>query len=247
MGSLMPRDFTKAKEWLEEYDEHLQRYIAQPYHDYGRDGPIAEEEKVWMQRHQDRVRLVVGDLVEDGEWDLVGTTMAWESRQAHQIRRALGAIEQHDEIATYWTDEQVAIEIDPRELHPWVWNAARDLWDSEHWGEAVEAAIKVIDVKLQARVELRKPTATALVQQSFSTDPPKSGQPRLRVRTDDGSDSYRSEQLGAMHLGEAVFMYWRNVLSHNPGGANHQHALEGLAAVSTFARVVEMAEFVDSQ
>jgi hypothetical protein len=45
-----------------------------------------------------------------------------------------------------------------------------------------------------------------------------------------------------MHLGEAVFMYWRNVLAHEPGGADRQPAIEALAAVSAFARLVDDAE-----
>lgn len=243
----MPRDFTKAREWLDEYQSHLQTYIAQPYQDYGRGGRVAEEEYAWLQRHQDRVRGVISYLVPDSSWDMTGATLAWEMHQLGEVHRALGAIEQHDELRAHWTDDEPAIDVDPRELHPWVWHAAQDLWASDHWGEAVEAAIKVVDVKLQSRVGRRKPTGTSLVQQSFSKDPPKPNQPRLRVHPDDGSDTYHSYQIGAMHLGEAVFMYWRNVLSHNPGGTSRQQALEGIATISAFARVVENAEIVSAQ
>jgi hypothetical protein len=68
--------------------------------------------------------------------------------------------------------------------------------------------------------------------------------PLLRVREDDGSETYKSAQEGAMHLGEAVFMYWRNVLGHEPGGSDRQRALEGLAAVSALSRLIDEADLV---
>ena len=61
--------------------------------------------------------------------------------------------------------------------------------------------------------------------------------PMLLVMENDGSDTYRSAQGGAMHLGEAVFMRWRNVLGHEPGGSDRQAAIEALASVSALARM----------
>ena len=149
-------------------------------------------------------------------------------------------LEHAEDIDEYWSSDTV-IEIDPDALHPWVWNAARDLWDSGHWGEAVEAATKVVNVKLQEKVGRADQSGTDLVRRSMGVGPAQEEQPRLRVMDDDGSETYRSAQEGAMHLGEAVFMYWRNVLAHEPGGADRQSSLEALAAVSTLARLVDDA------
>ncbi len=68
--------------------------------------------------------------------------------------------------------------------------------------------------------------------------------PMLLVMENDGSDTYRSAQGGAMHLGEAVFMHWRNVLGHEPGGSDRQAAIEALASVSALARMIDNAELV---
>ncbi len=236
----MTRNYDKAKEWLEEYLSRLEEYEHQPYGDWGRVGQRAADLVVWFQSNQDRVMEVVTDLVPDQAWCLTGGKMAWDAEQRAHIRRALGKIAHTQSLAEHWSQES-AIEINPSDLHPWVWRAARGLWESGHWGEAVEAATKVVNTKLQDKVGSRVHTGTDLVRRALSLNAPEQGQSRLRVMQDDGSDTYRSAQEGAMHLGEAVFMYWRNVLAHEPGGADRQLAIEGLAAVSTLARLIDCA------
>lgn len=236
----MTRDYRKAKEWLTDYLTRLEEYDRQPYSDWSRTGPRADELYTWFQTNQDRVMTVVTDLVPDQAWSLTGGTMSWDSQQRAHIRRALGKIEHAQSLAEHWSRES-AIEVHPGDLHPWVWDAAKGLWESGHWGEAVEAATKVVGAKLQEKVGSRSHSGTDLVRRALSPNAPEGGQPRLRVIPDDGSDIYRSAQEGAMHLGEAVFMYWRNSLAHEPGGADRQLAIEGLAAVSALARLIDNA------
>jgi len=237
----MPRDETWAREKLEEYLAQLDRYIVIPRDHWGAKRSGEEDQiREWCEENQDTVRPVAEELVPDTEWRLVGE-FAWEPRQRSQLRRALGVMQHRVELAEHWSGDP-AIEIDPNKLHPWVWNAARDLWASDHWGEAVEAVAKVLNAQMQHKSGLNTPSESKLVSKLFSLDSPKPGEVRLRVADDDGSDTYKSKQQGAMFLGQAVFTLWRNVLAHEPGGEDEQPAIEALAAMSTFARLLDDAE-----
>ena len=233
------RDYKWAESRLQEYLDALERYEALPRDEHG-DRTQRGDAYAWLEANQDTISAIASELVPDTVWSLVGTGpwSAWLYEQQSHVRRCLGVLQQEAELAEKWS-KQPTIELDLESLHPWVWNAAIDFWDSGHWGEAVEAAIKVVNAKLQERVERRDLSGTSLVRDAFSANPPTSGGQRLRVAPDDDSDTYQSAQEGAMHLGEAVFMYWRNVLAHEPGGATKQAAVEALGAVSTFARLVD--------
>lgn len=133
-----------------------------------------------------------------------------------------------------------APELSAAELHPWIWNGASSLWHSGHYREAVEGAIRKLNAETQNKVGRRDVSETDLFKQSFSLDEPKVGKRRLRRMKDDGSDTYKSVQRGAMAFAEGVFAGIRNPLSHE---AEHelseQEALEYLAALSVLARWVD--------
>ena len=60
---------------------------------------------------------------------------------------------------------------------------------------------------------------------------------------DDGSDTYKSVQRGAMTFAEGVFAGIRNPLSHEAEQElSEQEALEYLAALSVLARWVDRSE-----
>lgn len=126
------------------------------------------------------------------------------------------------------------------ELHPWVWDGAKSLWHSGHFRESVEGAIRKLNAETQNKVRRRDVSETDLFKQAFSMDDPKPGKLRLRRMKDDGSDTYKSVQRGAMTFAEGVFAGIRNPLSHE---ADHelseQDALEYLAAFSVLARWVD--------
>ena len=63
------------------------------------------------------------------------------------------------------------------------------------------------------------------------------------MRTGDSGDpqTYQSVNEGALALGQALFKLWRNPLAHLPERMIRQQAIEGLAAASAFARLVEEA------
>lgn len=135
-----------------------------------------------------------------------------------------------------------APELSAAQMHPWVWSGAKSLWQSGHYREAVEGAIKKLNAEIQNKVGRRDVSETDLFKQAFSLDAPRTGKARLRRMKDDGSDTYSSVQRGAMNLAEGVFAGIRNPLSHEAHQElSEQEALEYLAALSVLARWVDTA------
>lgn len=135
-----------------------------------------------------------------------------------------------------------APELSAAELHSWTWSGASSLWQSGHFREAVEGAIRKLNAETQNKVGRRDVSETDLFKQAFSLDEPKPGKSRLRRMKDDGSDTYKSVQRGAMTFAEGVFAGIRNPLSHEADQElSEQEALEYLASLSVLARWVDGA------
>ncbi|KQV73872.1 restriction endonuclease [Aeromicrobium sp. Root344] len=133
-----------------------------------------------------------------------------------------------------------APELSATELHNWIWSGAKSLWQSGHYREAVEGAIKKLNAETQNKVSRRDVSETDLFKQAFSLDAPAAGKPRLRRMAVDSSDTYKSVQRGAMTFAEGVFAGIRNPLSHEADQElSEQEALEYLAALSVLARWVD--------
>ena len=129
-------------------------------------------------------------------------------------------------------------------MHPDVWDAAKSLWRNGHFGEAVLAAAKAVNAKLQAKVGRRDLSETKLAQECFSLNAPKPGAPRLRLMKNDGSDIYTSMHAGAIAFGQGCFTGIRNVLAHEYGpqaDPPEDVALHYLAAFSILARWIDQA------
>jgi uncharacterized protein (TIGR02391 family) len=130
-----------------------------------------------------------------------------------------------------------APEISAANLHPWVWNGASSLWQSGHYRSAVEDAAKKVNAETQNKVGRRDVSEKNLFQEAFSTDAPIAGKPRLRLMANDGSDTYKSVQRGAMALAEGIYAGIRNPFNHeDPKDIDEQVALEYLAVLSVLAR-----------
>lgn len=131
-------------------------------------------------------------------------------------------------------------------LHPWIWNAAINLWDDGHRREAVQAAaVALFDSHLPAKLGVpAKPSAKDLVAQAFSTDPPTAGNPRLRLDDyPDPSPSWTSQHEGARFFGMGCAQLIRNLVTHG-AQPDEQTALEQLASLSLLARLIERAKRV---
>ncbi|MDN4522059.1 TIGR02391 family protein [Mycolicibacterium austroafricanum] len=154
--------------------------------------------------------------------------------------RAKESLLRADEVRKNLGDD--APEISAANLHPWIWSGASSLWQSGHYREAVEGAIKKLNAETQNKVGRRDVSEANLFKEAFSLDDPQFGKARLRRMKDDGSKTYQSVQRGVMSLAEGVFAGIRNPLSHEADQElSEQEALEYLAALSVLARWVDSA------
>lgn len=131
-------------------------------------------------------------------------------------------------------------------LHPWVWDAARSLWQSRHYREAVRAASVSVNAHTQTKVDRRDTSETDLFKQSFSDDPPTHRARRLRPAGDDGGKTALSHRRGIRAFAEGCYAGIRNPASHDEGDLDEQTALEQLAAFSVLARWVDGAEVIST-
>ncbi|WP_235620619.1 TIGR02391 family protein [Mycolicibacter sinensis] len=152
--------------------------------------------------------------------------------------RGIAALKRDQELREKLGDD--APQVSAARLHPWVWSGARSLWGSRHFRSAVEDAAKKINAETQNKVGRRDVSETNLFKESFSPEPPTAGRPRLRRTSDDGGDTYKSMQRGAMALAEGIYAGIRNPFNHeDPTDVDEQVALEYLAALSVLARWVD--------
>jgi hypothetical protein len=172
----------------------------------------------------------------------VDETRRWQQhREASQ--RAIAQLKRVAEIAEKMGDN--APRMDAAQLHPWVWQGARSLWQSGHFREAVRAASVRLNAELQNKVSIRDMSETPLFQMAFSSDAPAAGKPRLRLPEDDGGRTALSVRRGMMAFAEGCYAAIRNPSSHDPLEELSEHeALEQLAAFSILARWVSRAGVV---
>ncbi|WP_423916809.1 TIGR02391 family protein [Candidatus Poriferisodalis sp.] len=177
-----------------------------------------------------------------------GTLWSW--REAHaSAHRLVGILER--------TTEEAAIlgpggpKLAAGGMHKWVWNAAADLWDGEHYREAVNAAAAAVEQHTQLKLDRGDLNGADLYTQAFKVDKPDA-QPdsrRLRFgniqeRTSNGerTKNWTSAHEGAMHFGRGCAQGIRNLNVHGTDRLNEQEALGYLASLSVLARWIDDAE-----
>ncbi|MGP3985088.1 TIGR02391 family protein [Streptomyces sp. KR80] len=162
----------------------------------------------------------------------------YQHREAAQ--RAKTAILRDAEIALKLGDD--APRLSAGHLHPWVWDAARSLWQSGHYREAVRVASVKINAEAQNKVSRLDISEVDLFNQAFSERPPEPGKPRLRLMPDDGSQTFKSIHRGVRAFAEGCYAAIRNPASHTiQTELPVDHALEQLAAFSVLARWIDDA------
>lgn len=158
-----------------------------------------------------------------------------------QASRARSAIERRRELAAKLGDD--APEMDASKLHPWAWANGASYWRTGHYHQAVMQAAIRINAETQAKVGRMEVSETKLFNEVFSLNAPTPGAPRLRLMTDDGSDTYKNLHRGAGALAAGLYMAIRNPGVHQGKGVTDEHlALEQLAAFSVLARWVDQAQ-----
>lgn len=163
------------------------------------------------------------------------------ARQA--VVRLIGIIERQQETAAIFTP--TGPQLAATGLHPWVWNAARDLWSDGHHRNAVADAANKIETMLHAKLGRHDVSGKDLYAQAFTTANPKIDSPRLRFPgLPGGTQRWTSAHDGAMHFGMGCAQGLRNWAAHSLDDADEQLALEYLAALSVLARWIEQAAVV---
>lgn len=155
--------------------------------------------------------------------------------------RGIAALEREADLAANLGDN--APTISASALHRWIWSGAQSLWRSGHYRSAVEDAAKKLNAETQNKLGRRDISESKLFQEAYSDKPAAPGKSRLRRAKNDGSDTYKSMQRGAMALAEGIYAGIRNPFNHeDPKDIDEQVALEYLAALSVLARWVDESE-----
>lgn len=127
-------------------------------------------------------------------------------------------------------------------MHPIIWGAARRLWLDRHFRQAVSAAAESLIAQVKARTGRNDVSETALWQETFSSDAPRTGKPRLRWPGDPKDQNVKSMNDGLRQFAPGVQMTIRNPAAHGADDMEEQDALERLATLSLLAGWVERCE-----
>lgn len=156
------------------------------------------------------------------------------------------ALERREELAEKLGDN--APDMNASNLHPWVWESCKLLWNDGHYHQAVMAAAIQVNAETQKKLGRLDISEKELFDQAFSSNDPKPGRAQLRLRENDGSSTYASLHRGARAFAEGLYAGIRNPGMHEPPQERRvdeeQLALEKLAAFSILARWVDEATVV---
>lgn len=231
-------DYVAAAEIVSKYRAQVEklRFTRQA------DKPAVEEV---AQRLYPQVRLIA---------ERAGMAEASRLLQAmHQSSAWLGAIDAADQIVGFLENAHRLAEIvgpggpqlSASGFHAAVWGPAAALWDGGHLREAVQASATSVELLLRAKLDRPELSGKDLANEAFRTDPPRLEAPRLRFPDYvEGTPDWTSAHEGAQALGRACFQAIRNLVTHRLDQPDKQEALEYLAVLSVFARLVDKADVV---
>jgi Protein of unknown function (Hypoth_ymh) len=163
----------------------------------------------------------------------------WHQVVRDRVLRAIGIHELGEEVRRRMQPDSPDLAAD--QFHPWVWEAAAPLWFAGSRQEAVHAAARSVNARMQQKRGHHDKSDAALCREFFSPDPPKPRRPRLRFTGYTLTSATRlSRQQGAMDFGAGCFEGIRNPAAHEHGlDLSEQEALEMLAAFSLLARWID--------
>lgn len=184
----------------------------------------------------------LGDYLEpsDSGWTYDGEY--WREIVKPHVLRAMGIHEFGEEARRRMRPDSPDLTAD--QFHPWVWEAAAPLWYAGSRQEAVHAAARSVNARMQQKRGHHNKSDAALCREFFSLDKPAPDRPRLRFPGYTHADlTLRSRQQGAMEFGAGCFEGIRNPAAHEHGLVlSEQVALEQLAAFSLLARWIDECE-----
>jgi hypothetical protein len=181
----------------------------------------------------------LGDYAGPGEVSQTyGDPGYWETYPKKAALRAIGVLTLGAEAYGKLRPDSPDLVAD--QFHPWVWEAAAPLWFAGSRQEAVHAAARSVNARLQQKLSRSDQADAKLCREAFSLSAPGPGQPRLRFPGDSKSETWRSRQNGGIQLGAGCFEGIRNPAAHEDGlDLTEQVALEQLAAFSLLARWID--------
>ncbi|MDB1088733.1 TIGR02391 family protein [Streptomyces sp. ACA25] len=156
----------------------------------------------------------------------------------NDVQRALGIVADMDEWEAHLRPDSPALIAD--RLHPWVWESAAPMWGAGARQDAVLAAARTINRRLQQKLDRHDISDSDLCLQTFDMKEPAPGKPRLRFPGDRTRPTWRARQDGAKYFAAGAFLALRNVAAHEEVVTwSEQEALEYLASLSVIARWIE--------
>ncbi len=162
----------------------------------------------------------------------------WHKSVRPNVLRAIGIHQLGVEVRKRMQPDSPDLVAD--QLHSWVWDAAMPLWLAGSRQEAVQAAARSVNARLQQRLGRRDVADAALCREAFSLQEPSPNRPRLRFPGDQTSETWRSRQKGGIDFGAGCFEGIRNPASHEHDlNLSDMVALEYLATFSVLARWIE--------
>ncbi len=156
------------------------------------------------------------------------------------IQKGLGILGDQEEWAVKLLPDAPVLPAD--QLHPWVWDSARTLWETGHYRQAVHTAANAITAKTQAKLNRRDLSDKKLMQEAF-TSATRPGVARLVVDTAGLSgESASGMQAAVNNFAAGCYQGIRNPAAHeHEVDWDEQMALEYLAALSVLARWIDKA------
>jgi len=184
----------------------------------------------------------LGDYIEPPEEGWAYDGNYWGRIVKPCVLRAMGIHEFGEEARLRMRPDSPDLTAD--QFHPWVWDAAAPLWYAGNRQEALHAAARSVNARMQQKRGHHDKSDAGLCREFFSLDNPAPGRPRLRFRGYTRTDlTWRSRQQGAMEFGAGCFEGIRNPAAHEHGLVlSEQVALEQLAAFSLLARWIDECE-----
>lgn len=172
--------------------------------------------------------------IDEGYWQ-------WDVEVA--IRQTLNLLEHRAEVQKYLGTDGPVMQVN--QLHPVVWNAAKDLWRDEHYGQSVSRAATFLNAHIQDKSGRTDISDKNLMTQVFNPDPPKAGSPRLHWRGDVSDETLSSMREGLQKFAMGASQAIRNPAAHGTDEVPKQVALERLAALSVLARWIDECDLVE--
>lgn len=156
--------------------------------------------------------------------------------------RLLARVDSHEDISGLFAGQDDAPQLSASKMHELVWRAASAQWSTGHRHEAVLAAAKAVNSRLQAKLDRRDLSEAKLIRDALSETQPK----RPRLRFPDVADDQTRESIrqGVLAFGTGCFQAIRNPIGHLPNDQHdldEQSALEQLAALSLLTRWIDQA------